>query len=179
MRYHSKDGWRLSLTENLGRAGLVILVIFLLLLLSLFPLRLHGYGEVRPFFMLMAVYYWAIFRPTLLPPTATFVAGLVLDLAIAVPVGLNALTLVGVRTLTSLQQKFMLSQKFVVMWACFALVAFGAALFQWGVFCLLNWQVTAFKPSAISALLTALLFPAVALPLYIVNRALDDRDLFR
>lgn len=165
--------------DSFGRAGLTLLIVFVLIILSILPLGLKGYGEVRPAFVLMAVYYWAIYRPYMLSPVATFVAGLVLDLLTGTPLGLQALVLVLARTVTMTQQKFMLAQKFAVMWACFCLVALAAGLLQWLVYSLIDWQLAALQPVVISALLSTLLFPAIALPLYLLSRAMDSRDLFR
>lgn len=175
----SKDGWRQSFTESFGRTGLTLLIVFVLIILSILPLGLEGYGEVRPAFVLMAVYYWAIYRPYMLSPVGTFAAGLVLDLLTGTPLGMQALVLVLVRTITMTQQKFMLAQKFGVMWACFGLVALGAGCAQWFIYSLMDWQMAGIKPVVISALLSTLLFPAIALPLYLINRAIDSREIFR
>jgi rod shape-determining protein MreD len=179
MAYRSKDGWRQSLIDSFGRAGLTFLIVLVLVVLSILPLGLKGYGEVRPAFMLMAVYYWSIYRPYMLSPVATFAVGLVLDLLMGTPLGMQALVLVIVRTVTLTQQKFMLAQKFAVMWVFFGLVALGAGLMQWFIFSLMDWHAAALKPVVISACLSTLLFPAVALPLYLINRAMDSRDIFR
>lgn len=178
MAFKRNDGWKQSLFESTGRLGILLLIIFVLLILQCFPLRIGGFGEIRPAFLLMAVYYWAIYRPYMLGVVGAFVAGLALDLLTGVPLGLNALTLVAVRTLAASQQKFMLAQKFGVMWLCFALVAFGAGLLQWLVVTVLLLEATALQPVMFSALLTTLLFPALALPLYLINRAIDDRQIF-
>lgn len=179
MVYHPKSDWRQSLLDGFGRIGLTLLIVCVLLLLSVLPLGLQGYGDVRPAFVLMAVYYWAIYRPYMLSPVGCFVTGLVLDLMTGGPVGLHALILVAVRTVTVSQQKLMLAQKFPVMWACFGLVALAAGLVQWLMVALIEQHLTDIYPVVISALLSTLLFPAVALPLYLLNRAMDSRDIFR
>lgn len=179
MAYSPKDDWRQSFFDSIGRIGLTFLILAVLLLLSILPLGLQGYGDVRPAFLLMAVYYWAIYRPYMLSPVMTFLVGILLDLLTGGPVGLQAFLLVAVRTLTASQQKFMLAQKFMVMWACFGLVALVTGLVQWGVTDLFQQQLTEIRPVLFSALLSALLFPAVALPLFMINRAMDSRDIFR
>lgn len=179
MVYRPQDDFRHSVVDSVGRIGLTLLIVSVLILLSVLPLGLAGYGEIRPAFVLMAVYYWAIYRPYMLSPLGTFLAGLTLDLLTGTPLGLQALVLLAVRLVTGTQQKFMLSQRFGVMWACFGLVALSSGLVQWLIFGVVNWQITSLKPVFVGAAVSALLFPAIALPLYMINRAMDHRDIFR
>lgn len=156
-----------------------MLIIFVLTILSILPIGLAGYGEVRPVFVLTAVYYWAVYRPSMLPPLGTFLSGLALDLLTGGPLGLQAFVLLAVRMLVTGQQKLLLAQQFGVVWACFGLVALAAGLVQWLVYALILWHVPVLKPVLINAALSALLFPAVVLPLFLLNRALESRDIFR
>lgn len=179
MKYRPQDDFRQSFVDSIGRIGLTLLIVSVLVVLSVLPLGLKGYGDIRPAFVLMAVYYWAIYRPYMLSPLGTFITGLVLDLITGTPLGLQALVLMAVRLITATQQKFMLSQRFGVMWACFGLVAVASGLTQWLIFGLVNWQLTDLKPVLVSALISTLLFPVIAVPLYMINRAMDNRDIFR
>lgn len=179
MHYNSKNDWRQSVVDGIGRIGLTLLIVAVLVLLSILPLGLKGYGDIRPAFVLMAVYYWAIYRPYMLSSVGTFLTGLALDLLTGTPLGLQALVLLLVRVITGTQQKFMLAQRFGVMWACFGLVALASGVAQWLIFGLVNWQLTALRPVLVGAAVSGLLFPAVALPLYMINRAMDHRDIFR
>jgi rod shape-determining protein MreD len=162
--------WHDSALKIVGRWGLALLVVVALLLLSTVPFRIAHLGEVRPAFMLMAVYYWSILRTV--PPLAVFAAGLVLDLLSAYPLGLSALILVIVQTLTSSQRKFLSGQSFLVIWAAFALVALVAGFAQWGVFSLFETSWMTVKPMLISAFLSAVLFPLAVLPLAALHKAL-------
>lgn len=179
MKYRPQDDFRQSFVDSVGRIGLTLLIVSVLVLLSVMPLGLAGYGEIRPAFVLMAVYYWGIYRPYMLSPLGAFMTGLALDLLIGTPPGLQALILLVVGLVTTSQQKFMLAQRFGVMWVCFVLVALASGLTQWLIFGVVNWQLTALKPVLVSAAISGLLFPAVALPLYMINRAMDNRDIFR
>ena len=94
MAFPSGDGWQESAFGSLGRFLLTFLAVFLLIVLSIFPFSLGHFGEIRPSFLLMAIYYWAIMRPSTLSPLATFIVGIAFDLMAGFPLGLNALTLV-------------------------------------------------------------------------------------
>jgi rod shape-determining protein MreD len=164
--------WNESFLRIAGRWGLAMLGVFVLLVLSAFPFQVAHLGEIRPAFMLMAVYYWAILQPPM--PLAAFLLGLVLDLVSAYPLGMNALVLVAVQWLTSSQRKFFLGQSFLVIWACFALVAFGSGLVQWALFSLFDLMVFSPRPMLVSTLLSAFLFPLVVLPLGMAHKALVE-----
>jgi len=165
--------WRESFLGTLGRAGLVLGVLLAILLLSAVPLRLGGFGELRPAFALMAVYYWAILRPA--PPLVIFVFGIVLDVISNYPLGMTPLALLGAQVLTKGQRKFLHGQPFPVIWAGFAVVALGATLAQWGLFSLMARGFVPLRAPMAGAALSALLFPLAVLPLAAVHRALEGR----
>ena len=71
---------------------------------SVVPVGLSGLPEVTPFFALMAVYHWSIYRPELLPAPVVFVLGLAQDGLTGGPLGLFALILIVVYGLVSTQR---------------------------------------------------------------------------
>jgi rod shape-determining protein MreD len=159
MAFDRDDTWQESTLDIFRRWGMTLLIVSVLLLVSTFPFTLAGLGEIRPSFLLIAVYYWAVVRPATLPPYGVFFVGLAFDLIADYPFGLTALTLVVAQWLTKSQRKFLLGQSFIVMWMGFTLVAGGAALLQWGVFSLFDWRLLAIEPCLVSALLTTVFFP--------------------
>lgn len=164
--------WQESALRAMSRWGLVLAVVIGLLLLSVVPLRIAHLGELRPAFILMAVYYWSILRPA--PLVGVFILGLILDLLSAYPLGMSALVLVVAQLLASSQRKFLLGQSFLVIWAGFALVALGAGLAQWLIFSIFEASWVVARPMLISTLLSALLFPLVVVPLALVHRILAE-----
>ncbi len=166
--------WNESLWQTVWRRGLAALVLFVLLALSALPLDIARLGEIRPAFMLMAVYYGTILRPQLLPPLVAFALGIALDLLAAAPLGLHALVMVGAQWLTRSQRKFLLGQPFPVIWSGFALIALGAGLAQWGLFSLFGLALLPLKAMLVSVVFSTFLFPLAAWPLHIVHKALAD-----
>jgi len=160
--------------QTAGRWALALAVLVVLLALSALPLEIAHLGEVRPAFMLMAVYYWTILRPSPFLPLAVFVIGLVLDLLSAHPFGMHALIFVAAQWISSGQRRFFLGQSFLVVWAGFALIALGAGLVQWGLFSLFNMSLLSMKAMLISVLLSTLLFPLLVWPLSLVHKALVE-----
>ncbi len=165
--------FRTQLLGTVGRWSLVLALVLALLLLSAVPFSITGFGDVRPFFALMAVYYWSILASA--PPVGVFAFGLVLDLLSGYPPGMNALVLVAAQAMTAHQRKFLLGQSFLVIWAGFAVVAFCAGSVQWVLFSLLNLTVMAVLPVLIAVALSALMFPLCVLPLAAVYRVVADR----
>lgn len=166
--------WNESLLRTVGRWGLALLVLTALFSLSVMPLDILHLGDVRPAFMLMAVYYWTVLRAPLWAPVAVFAFGLALDLLFAYPLGLQALVFVLAQWLTGSQRKFLLGQSFPVIWAGFALVALGAGALQWALFSLFNLTWFSARLMLVSAALSVCLFPLLAWPLSVVHKALED-----
>lgn len=174
--FKSSSRFGVSTFDQLGRLGLTLGIIFVLLLLSAFPLPFRELDEIRPAVLLIAVYYWAVFRPQMLSPLGAFGAGILLDLVCLWPPGMNALLFVVVQWLVKKQRKFLLGQNFMVIWASFALVAFLSGLLQWAVFSLFELRLMSIRPVLAGVLLTAVVFPLIAKPLYIINRRLERRS---
>ncbi|MDE1151452.1 MAG: rod shape-determining protein MreD [Micavibrio sp.] len=177
MAFRSGDGWQESAFGSFGRFLATFAVLFLLLILSAFPFKIGHFGEIRPSFLLMAIYYWAIMRPSTLPPPATFVVGIVVDLMGGFPTGLNALTFVVVQWVTRAQRKFLLGQSFVVIWMGLMLVTFGAGMLQWLLYSVFFWHfdVSSIVAILMSVVMTSAIFPLIVLPLSAFNRTMAER----
>jgi rod shape-determining protein MreD len=117
--------------DGIARKLIPFAATILLVILSAVPWHLPGFGQVAPALSLMAVYYWAIFRPDLLPPAAVFGIGLLQDILAGAPLGVNALTLLLVYAVVSSQRRFFLGKSFLVMWSGFMLVGAGVAAGTW------------------------------------------------
>lgn len=157
-----QDGWKGILLAAAARFGLTFLVIFVLLIVSTFPLPGPHLAEVRPAFVLMAVYYWTILFPGTFSYFLTFGLGIALDLLTGFPLGINAASLVLVQWVTFRQRKFMLGQPFGVLWAGLALVAVSIGTLQWLVFSIVNSQPAPLRSQLMSIAVTCALFPVAA-----------------
>lgn len=156
---------------RLSLAYLVMLVFFLLNLAA-FPVPVIG--EVNPFFMLMAVYYWSVFRPTMVPPVFCFFVGLATDLLSGGVLGLNAVLLVMTQWLISSQRRFLMGQPYLMMWLAFGLVASLVGILRWALQSLALWEILPPVPLIVSTGATFLLFPSLTLLLIGLHRLLPD-----
>lgn len=173
---YNKDmnAWKSTWLLLAGRSGLVMLVVLLLMVLSVFPFFSGEFSAIRPAFLLIAVYYWAITRPGTFSYLPVFVTGLLLDLIADYPMGISAMTFIAVRWITVSQRKFLMGQSFQVIWAGFAFVSFAAAIAQWIIFMIFNAEIMTIRNVLMSALLTAAIFPLLVPLLAMLNRILAE-----
>lgn len=171
----TNDEWRETLISALGRIGLLLLVMMVLLLISVFPLPFGAFGEIRPAFILMAIYYWAITRPGIFTLGRAFVLGIVFDLLAGYPLGMNAALFVLVHWLISIQRKFLLGQSFRVLWAGFVVTVLAVTVLQLVLFSAFNMSLMPPRAALLSALFTCLLFPVAAPVLSVFGRWISAR----
>lgn len=136
-------------------------VTILMLLLTAVPTRLPGLSGIAPMLPLMGVYYWAIYRPDLLPAWAAFLIGLLYDVIAGTPLGVNALVLLLVQGTSASQRKFFLGKSFMVAWWAFGLLAAGAIGLAWLLVSILKATAIDPSPLMIEYLMMMGLFPVL------------------
>ncbi|MBT6442047.1 MAG: rod shape-determining protein MreD [Alphaproteobacteria bacterium] len=151
-------GW-VERTDFTARSLLPFATVLLLVVASVVPWHLPGLAPVTPAFSLMAVYYWAIYRPDKLPYAATFAAGLLQDFLSGGPLGMTALVLLCVHGVVGSQRTFFHGKPFRVVWWGFSLVAPGAAAMSWVVASAYYGLLVPPLPLIVYVVLTVLLYP--------------------
>lgn len=136
-----------------------ISVTLLLLLLTAIPTHMPGFAGVAPVLPLMGVYYWAIYRPDLLPAWAAFLVGVLYDILAGTPLGVHALVLLLVQGVAAGQRRFFLGKSFMVAWWAFGLLAAGSAGLSWILVAILAGQILDPRPVLFQYVLTLGLFP--------------------
>lgn len=136
--------------------------VFVLLLINLLPISIPLLSTASPALALMAVFYWSVNRPDLLTGLTAFLLGFLQDLLMGFPLGVSSLVLLLVQTGSASQGRFFHNKPFSVMWWGFAFVAIPALLVQWLLTSALIGALLPIKPTLISYVLTAVLFPIVA-----------------
>ena len=86
-----------------------------------------------PFLPLIAVYYWCVFKPRLMPVPAAFALGLFQDIISGGPLGLMALLLVLVRIVVVQQSRRFLEREFLFNWVIFIIVSCVFGLLIWAI----------------------------------------------
>lgn len=146
--------------------------VLLLALLDLISFSMPYAGNVRPFFLLIAVYYWAVYRPTLLPPWYIFGLGLLTDILSGLPVGLSAFVLVAVQWIVRSQRLFLMGQSFLGLWMGFAVTCLIVAAMNLVLFSMVTQSLPPLGPALASVGLSICLFPAISLMLVGTHRIL-------
>ena len=158
--------------ENGVRLMVPFALLIILFLLSVTAIPLPRIGPVKPALLLIAIYYWSIYRPTLTPPALCFSAGLLLDVMTSLPLGVNAVVLTLVQWVVRDQRKFLMGQAYITIWGVFALVAFLSGFIQWGLYGLKDMAWAPTTPVLVSVAATIFLFPVVTPLLILVHRLL-------
>jgi rod shape-determining protein MreD len=128
-------------------------------------------------FYLMAIYFWSVYRPTLLPVWLVFISGILLDLLSGTPLGLNAALFVLIRLVVVDQRRFLLAQSFIMVWLGFAVVNFIYNAFQWLILSTLSLQFMPLHDLWTSVLLGFVFFPVLSIVLHITRRILPEPAL--
>lgn len=145
--------------DTLVRHMVPMVVTLVLLLLTAVPTHLPGFAGIAPILPLMGVYYWAIYRPELLPAWAAFLIGFLYDIIAGTPLGVNALVLLLVQGVSAAQRRFFLGKSFMVAWWAFGLLAAGSIGLSWLLVTILSGRVVDAAPVIFEYLLTMGLFP--------------------
>jgi len=121
---------------------------------------------------LPCVFFWSVFRPAAMSPPVIFLLGLLLDLLTLAPLGAGVLVLLAVHGGARRVRRFLARQSFLAVWLAFCVAAVGAAALFWGLQSLLALRLPPFAPALHAALLSAGLYPAIALVLTRVHEAM-------
>ncbi len=134
----------------------------LLVLLSTIPFYIPGYGPMAANLVLMAVFYWAVHRPDLLSPITVFLIGLLQDILVGMPPGMNAVVLLAVRTIAVSQSRVFRGRSFIILWWGFGMVALASAFFVWVLSTVYAFAPMNPLPGLFQAGMTTALFPFLA-----------------
>lgn len=168
-----------TMTERLdlgGRMAVPYFFVGLLFVLNIVSLSYPFTGGIKVPFILMALYYWSIFRPTMIPGWLAFAIGIVLDLLSGLPVGINASIFVVLQWVVSDQRRFLMGQPFIMIWSGFGLVAAISSFLQWFLFGLSTLHWPSIVPVGISFVLGFVLFPVVCLLFHFTHKILPVKS---
>lgn len=155
--------WRISIAQ---------FFILFLLLLSIVSYSFPHTDSVRPFFILMPLYYWSIYRPSLVIPLFCFLIGLWVDIVSGFPIGLHAALFLLVNIIIKSQRLFLMGQPYPMFWLGFVIVSTSVYVSQWLFFALIYMSIPPLIDTIASNIITILLFPFVAVILTFIQRIL-------
>lgn len=125
---------------------------------------------------LPCVAFWTVFRPAAMSPPVTFALGLLLDLLTLAPLGAGVLVLLAMHA-AALRLRWVLArQSFLTVWLAFCLAAGVAAVVHWALQALLALSLPPIAPALHAAMLSAGLYPLIALLLTRVHEAMRHAE---
>jgi rod shape-determining protein MreD len=115
-----------TLLQVFSDASRVALGHGLLLLLTLVLMAnwvLPYFSVLKPQLILVAIFYWSLYRPTLMPPWLVFAVGLALDLIHPVmPLGTHAFSYLLIAGSLRPRRRMLMGQPFMMIWVAFMVV---------------------------------------------------------
>lgn len=149
-----------------------LLITLGLVVLSQVPMQLPAATPIAPALALIAVYFWALHQPDLIPAPAVFAIGLFQDILSGLPIGLNAFTLLVIYGLVVSQRRYFFGKSFIVLWWGFATVAVVVGTLEWVAMSVLSAQFLPVLPVAVEQLTAAALYPVVAYIFVLTHRSI-------
>lgn len=147
--------------EKLARNLTPLVTGLLLVMLSVLPLPVPYYGSVSVNLGVMAVFYWVVYRPDLMPYSGAFIIGLWQDVMVGAPLGVNAFALLVVHMLLVAQRRFFQGKTFSVIWWAFAIIALIASIVTWVLIMVLHSVWLSPSPAIFQFIMTVALYPFV------------------
>ena len=158
------------------RFSIVYALMGILFVLNVTAISYPFAGVLQAPFLIMAIYYWSVFRPTLLPFWLVFIVGILVDLLSALPVGMTAFLFIIVRWLVVDQRRFLMGQPFIMMWSGFVVVLLIVALLEWLLFGLVLKDMQSAEPAVVFVALGSALFPVVSIILHLSHKLLPGKN---
>ncbi len=162
--------------DHAARAAFPSVTTVLTMLLTLAPFGVAGQAVLLPAVTLACVWFWSLFRPAAMPPPAVFAIGVLLDLLGYLPLGVGVLTLLLSHGIALRLRRFLAQQGFALSWLAFVPVAVGAAFLSWALVALLTLRLIPIGLALFQAVLTATLYPVLAIPLAWAHRSIAAAD---
>lgn len=147
-------------------------VILFFLFMGLVNFSIPIMGEIRPYFILMPFYYFAIYRPTLLPPIFIFGIGLLYDLILGLPIGIHSLFFLTCFLIIKSQRLYFIGQGYHMTWIGFGLTVLSVLLVEYLFFSLKAGLFLSLAPITYAAFISVLLYPFISIILIYISRLL-------
>lgn len=126
------------------------------------PLHIPFFQPVAPSLPLIAIFYWTLHRPELMPVWAVFVLGILQDALVGQPAGVSACTFTAAHAAVNAQRRFLIDRSFNVVWLSFGLVTLGASALGWVLTCAFHGAFLEPTAALFQALMTFGAYPIVS-----------------
>ena len=158
--------------DEASRAVVPAAASALLLVLLAAPLGLPWQAQLEGGAALACVFHWSLARPAWMPPPVVFLLGVLADLLGVAPPGVSVLALLVAHGLAVRWRPALAQAGPLPAWLAFAAVAALTAALDWALSSLLTARVLPADAALLRFALTVALYPALAVLLGLVHRAL-------
>ncbi len=134
----------------------------LLIVFGMVPLGIPNFAPIMPALGVIAVFFWLVYRPDLMPAWAVFLVGLIQDLLGGGALGVGVFVLLVVYAALAGQRRYIAQASFLLVWLAFVPVAAGAFVLTWLFNSLIADALLAPGPAAFQYLSTVAFYPAIA-----------------
>ena len=134
----------------------------LLIVFGMVPLGVPNFAPIMPALGVIAVFFWLVYRPDLMPAWAVFLIGLIQDLLGGGALGVGVFVLLVVYAALAGQRRYIAQANFFLVWLAFLPVAAGAFVLTWLFNSLIADALLAPGPAASQYLSTVLFYPVIA-----------------
>lgn len=148
--------------ESAAKGAVPLLLTLALMIVCVLPTGLPYAGAVMPMLPLISIYFWAAFRPDLIPLPVSFAVGLLYDGLTGMPLGLSGAVFIAVHWSVTSQRRFVIGKSFAVVWLGFVILASLAAILYWGLSSLLYFSFSTFRPVLFQLMMTIAAYPVLA-----------------
>lgn len=121
---------------------------------------------------LIVIYYWAIYRPTLLPVWSVFALGCIVDLLTSFVLGFHAGIFVIVQMLVQSQRRVLMTQNFIALWLIFFAISLGVSAVTWGFHSVISAQMLFPQDAPIVVFAGLAVFPLIYWTLHLTHKLL-------
>ncbi len=134
----------------------------LLIVFGMVPLGVPNFAPIMPALGVIAVFFWLVYRPDLMPAWAVFLIGLIQDLLGGGALGVGVFVLLVIYAALAGQRRYIAQASFFLVWLVFLPVAAGAFFLTWAFNSLIAEVLLAPGPAAFQYLSTVAIYPCIA-----------------
>lgn len=135
-------------------------ITLLLILVYIMPKHIGGLSSVMPILHMIPIFYWGMASPREMPYWFVFIAGILMDVAMGLPLGITALLYIMFLVLMRVQLRFVHKEGFVVKWLYFGALLLVMLGLQWLLAVSQAFTAHELLPLFMQWLLTVCCYPA-------------------
>ena len=159
---------------NTGRKIVPVTIMLLLALVGSMPMGSSHAFEIFRMLNIIAIFYWTIYRPDLVPPSGLFLIGLIDDIVMGTPLGLMASVFLFAYGITLSQRQFFIRKPFYVTWLGFSIISAFCIFSIWVLVASFAGRLGVVIAPFIKYTITLLSFPSAVWLLVRIQRYLVD-----